>query len=390
MLSSLRACGFLPGMRTLRSPVPEESLRKPVHLLRHLCRIAAHVIMSSNPHSPAVPHISVVSYHNSFQHLVITTTMFTCPYCNTPGFKEKRYLNQHIKKKRRCRDAELRALQGRDSTEQEAHNSVVRLPTKRKNPDSGEFCPSTEEFSTDFHAGPDEFDADADFPPGVSNFEADDEADEAVGHFAGANSSILEDFANYHDWAMSQFGKKGGFNKQWTNAIKLCSRLRRGKSSLQAYEEIMLWHFEATDSAPEGGKLSQHPDFISRRVLFSHLSRRYNLHGNVNESEVIILPSSGASARMVRNRIEFCLQSLLTDPRIVDDDYLFFDMEDPFSGPPERKGGDRNVMIGDITTGRAMLDAWDDYISNPGKQVLLPIIFYIDGAQLVPRTNHQH
>jgi hypothetical protein len=55
---------------------------------------------------------------------------------------------------------------------------------------------------------------------------------------------------------------------------------------------------------------------------------------------------------------------LLTDPRIVAKDYLFFD-DDPFAPPHDLD------YIGDIHTGKAYIES---------KQVLLPVIFYIDGA----------
>ena len=71
--------------------------------------------------------------------------------------------------------------------------------------------------------------------------------------------------------------------------------------------------------------------------------------------------------------IQDCIVSLLTDPRIRNRDYLFFD-QDPTAPPPEKV-----KFIEDINTGEAYLESYKKYITKPN-QVPLGIIFYIDGA----------
>ena len=66
--------------------------------------------------------------------------------------------------------------------------------------------------------------------------------------------------------------------------------------------------------------------------------------------------------------------SLLTDPRIMDEDYLFFG-DDPCSPPPRHLN-----YIGDLNTGKAHLKTYKRLITDPSKQILLPVVFYIDGA----------
>jgi hypothetical protein len=53
---------------------------------------------------------------------------------------------------------------------------------------------------------------------------------------------------------------------------------------------------------------------------------------------------------------------LLTDPRIVAEDYLFFD-DDPFAPPPHDLD-----YIGDINTSKAYIGLFRKYITNPSKQ----------------------
>jgi hypothetical protein len=95
---------------------------------------------------------------------------------------------------------------------------------------------------------------------------------------------------------------------------------------------------------------------------------------NLNIIRKVTLPSSHAHAKIIKNSFQWCLQSLLTDPRIVAEDYLFFD-DDPFAPPHDLD------YIRDINhTSKAYIKSYRKYITNPSKQVLLPVIFYIDHA----------
>ena len=79
-------------------------------------------------------------------------------------------------------------------------------------------------------------------------------------------------------------------------------------------------------------------------------------------------------AKIVWNDAKAVIISLLTDPRIRDEDYLFWN-NDPFSVPP-----DQPEEIGDLITGKAYIETYKTLITGGGKKVLLPVLFYIDGA----------
>jgi hypothetical protein len=65
---------------------------------------------------------------------------------------------------------------------------------------------------------------------------------------------------------------------------------------------------------------------------------------------------------------------LLTNPRITDNDFLFHN-NDPLAPPPTTID-----TISDINTSEAYVKSYKQYIRKPGEEVLLPILFYIDGA----------
>ena len=186
------------------------------------------------------------------------------------------------------------------------------------------------------------------------------------------NEAIRADFLQYVEHAHENFGK---FTANERNAVKLLLLLRRTKASLDTYEAVMEWHFRAAMKLRHHEKLCNHPDYVSRKTLFKKLMGRYNLTKKVNLIKKITLPSSRARATIVKNDAGAMLQSLLSDPRIEVEDYLFFD-DDPLSPPPER----RPTYIGDINTGEAYRKTYTKLVRRPGEQVLLPVIFYMDGA----------
>ena len=74
------------------------------------------------------------------------------------------------------------------------------------------------------------------------------------------------------------------------------------------------------------------------------------------------------------NDAKALMVSLLTDPKIKDEDYMFFG-DDPLAPPP-----DNLRYVKDLNTGCAYRKTFAKLITNVGKQVLLPVIFYIDGV----------
>ena len=60
--------------------------------------------------------------------------------------------------------------------------------------------------------------------------------------------------------------------------------------------------------------------------------------------------------------------------RIRDEDYLFFGT-DPFGSLPDKLN-----FVRDLNTGSAYRRTWHKFITKPGKQILLHVIFYIDAA----------
>ena len=136
----------------------------------------------------------------------------------------------------------------------------------------------------------------------------------------------------------------------------------------------MHWHLSTVGKIHSRQTVKESPDFISCEKLFRMLRERYKYDTGYHQVTKITLPHSKAKAKIVWNDAKEVITSLLTDPRITDEDYLFFE-DNPLASPPERLN-----FIEDIITGRAYLKTYQKSITKPSEQVLLPVIFYIDAA----------
>ena len=115
------------------------------------------------------------------------------------------------------------------------------------------------------------------------------------------------------------------------------------------------------------------PEILSQRYPHEKLIKRYNMQAMLPKIKKLTLPHSKAVVHIPYRDVRDCIVSLLTDPRVRNKDYLFFD-KDPTARPPKKV-----TYIEDINTGEAFLSSYGKYITKPN-QVPLGIIFYIDGA----------
>ena len=191
--------------------------------------------------------------------------------------------------------------------------------------------------------------------------------------------AIRDDFRAYCRYRCQN---SAPLSRDWRHAIELLDRLRRTKASLDTYESIMLWHFRASGKIRPHQTLSSCRHYVSRKTIFRHLRKRYNmLEAHFSKVKTITLPFSQAKVNLVLNDAEHVLQNMLTNPRIRKKDYLFFN-NDPFSPPPESLD-----YIKDLNTGLAYTETYKKLITKPGKQVLLPIIMYADAANTGQMSN---
>ena len=157
--------------------------------------------------------------------------------------------------------------------------------------------------------------------------------------------------------------------------VKLLDLLSRRRVPLTLYDEIFTWHL-------------QHPlrptEFIPRKTLLGKLNTRYNMEKKKPFIIKMELPHSKARIKLVCHDALEQIISILTDPRIKPDDYLFHN-DDPLASPPPEF-----TTVSDIITGRsyretykALIQPAPSVVGSDGylrRKVLLPVPFYMDGT----------
>ncbi len=143
---------------------------------------------------------------------------------------------------------------------------------------------------------------------------------------------------------------------------------------MNAYKTVMEWHLKEKKVIREYETVGDAgPEYIGRKTLIDRLILRYNLKDKAPTERLIRLPHSREVARITCHDAAHCMQQLLTNPQIKDEDYSFFD-DDPLAAPPENLD-----YVGDAITGDSYTGTHSILIKEPNHQ-LLGVIFYIDGA----------
>ena len=157
--------------------------------------------------------------------------------------------------------------------------------------------------------------------------------------------------------------------------IRLLDAMWMKRTPLNAYDDLMTWHFRQCGWILPHQRASESPRYRSRKTIIDLLTKRYNGENKFPFQKKIILPVSGTVALISLHDMDACIQRLLTDPRIEEKDYLFFD-DDPLAAPPP---GDME-FVGDLITGLAYRDTHKALITPGSREQLLGIPMYIDGA----------
>jgi len=185
-----------------------------------------------------------------------------------------------------------------------------------------------------------------------------------------ASKKSVRDFKDYVRFAYQNFAELDDNEKE---AAQLLRTLLKKKASLDTYEAVMEWHLVASGKMRKGATLGKNQHFVSRHVLMQKLKKRYHMDKKYATSKSIVLPHTKTKVTIWRKHARDLVQSILTDPRWKDEDFLYFD-DNPFAPPP-----DDLEHIGDINTGESYIQTHKRLITKPN-QILVAIPLYIDGA----------
>lgn len=145
------------------------------------------------------------------------------------------------------------------------------------------------------------------------------------------NTKMLKEFKEYCRSARNFLPE---FTKSQARSIRLMALLKRKAAPLSTYESIMEWHHREKGDMRPDESLTHVPDYINRSDLIKFLSVRYNFSGKGAKRSTVHLPNSKAKVTITTHNAWHCIESLLTDPRVNDEDYCFH-RNDPFAPPPK-------------------------------------------------------
>ena len=212
-------------------------------------------------------------------------------------------------------------------------------------------------------------DEDDDYAAGTGTDSDDDENMEEDTHENDADTDeaeepcdeMLRDFMQYSDYANQNNCE---LTPETKAGIDLLHMLYKRRVPGNLYKTIYKWHLSHLKATK----------YVTKKKLVSKLEERYNMAKCRPTVTKMVLPHSKAQISLVCHRFAAQVQSLLTEPRITDEDFIFFN-DNPFAPPPADFS-----LIGEVNTGLAYRKAYDLYITDPTRQVLCGIEAYMDGA----------
>jgi len=266
-------------------------------------------------------------------------TTRSCPHCEKKGFLSAHGLSTHISRTPHCSDQRFQQMNGRDEGYNTARSFVETSAILRGALRNGVVIPNKHarlRHKSSFNSGQhqsnnanelsddpeEEFPQQQDLDPDSDDENVDKENN--VKNNGLPDATIWGQFEEYLQLRSRVVMPE--FTRDEEHAVHLMAQLRRMQASLESYKGMMEWYFRASGQIRTHEVMSAHKKYISRETLLKRLAKRYNLGGNkTNIESSITLPSSRSRAKMILNDAKWCIQSLLADPRITDDDYLFFE-----------------------------------------------------------------
>ena len=189
------------------------------------------------------------------------------------------------------------------------------------------------------------------------------------------NTTIREKFIRYQAKANRE---NGCMQPEHKCALQLMSILDKEGVSLSLYSQLMDWHVENSYCNRCNRQIQEK---LSDKDLIKHLRARHNMQDLKPYPVRTYLPHAKIHVDVPCHDASAVIRDLLTDPRICDEDYLFFN-DDPTQGPPPEWD-----EVADINTGLAYRETYNRLIRDNPKtkcgtrhKVLMPVIMYMDGC----------
>ena len=179
-----------------------------------------------------------------------------------------------------------------------------------------------------------------------------------------SNRQYLLDF---YEFCEHTRGKTAPMQGGFRTCVELLWLIYNKRVPYSVYGDMVAWHLQNT---------SEQFKVYQRGYLLKKLEARYYQMRTKPFGRIVNLPHSEVDICLTCHNFEDQLVSLLTDPRIKPQDYLFID------GDPRKLVPDHVEYVGDLNTGRSYRSAEKKLIVDSSRQKCVPLLFYLDGATI--------
>jgi hypothetical protein len=153
--------------------------------------------------------------------------------------------------------------------------------------------------------------------------------------------------------------------------VELINILKETNSPLYMFDNIMQWAIRCNSKLNvEFTKNS----ILTREVLVDKIKTQFDVKKIEPKTILTNLPGAKTNTKIVCHDFKMCLYSLLSDKNLMKEENLLFDPDNIFTMPKFYKAN----IFEDIHTGSVYQKAYNKIIQDPTKELLCPIIFFID------------
>lgn len=268
----------------------------------------------------------------------------------------------HFKKYPSCFEAHISNQQSSLHTSGVGHQESA-LPGSER-PETGSLDVGGDAYTCDDEDDDDEFGCWNDPSPG--DVESNGKEDVFAESHLGINQSLLVKFRDHCNSGIAQMP----LSQEMKTKVELLQMLKEARAPFYLYSKIWKWAQSACD------RQVQFHGAGTRDSAVKELMSRYNLEDTLPVTTSITLPQCGETVNITTHNFLPQLYSMLTDPHLMRDENLLFCQDDPFSAPVSKRGP--NYVMQDIIDGSVYREAHKVHVKIAGRDLLVPIILYID------------
>jgi hypothetical protein len=154
--------------------------------------------------------------------------------------------------------------------------------------------------------------------------------------------------------------------------VDLLVILKQAQVPLYLFDEIWKWTKQSANRYNiDFGSVGT----VSRQNCIKKLKHNFDLHGLDPIKKQVMLKGSKNEIDLIIHDFDYCLYSLLNDNLLMDPENLLIDTQ--FESKPKSNCNKKQV-INDIDSGSVYKMACNKYINISNREILCPIIFFID------------